>query len=127
MQKTYIGADLGGTKLLIGEMNAEGNLLRSRRYPSGPLNQRQALELFTRSLDEFLSESIPDCRPAAIGVGLLGRIDSRTGTWFEISPAVPSEEMPLGRILSERYGLALLYRQRCAQRDEGRDALRQRL
>lgn len=103
-KKTYIGADLGGTKLLIGEMDGDGCLLRSRRYPSGPMNQRQALELIIRSLDEFLSETTPDCQPVAIGVGLVGRIDSRTGIWFEIAPG-NSVEIPLGDILSERYGL----------------------
>lgn len=103
-QATYIGTDLGGTKLLIGEMTAEGKLLRYKKYPSGPLSQKCALALLQNSMDEFLSERISDCQPAAIGVGLVGRIDSQTGTWFEISPG-QSEALPMGRILSERYHL----------------------
>ena len=30
-KKTYIGVDLGGTKLLVGEMDREGNILRTKR------------------------------------------------------------------------------------------------
>lgn len=33
--QTYLGLDLGGTKLLIGEVIREGELLRSKQYPTG--------------------------------------------------------------------------------------------
>lgn len=104
MKTTYIGVDLGGTKLLIGEMDRQGNLLRSSRWPSGPMDQPQAVALIQRCLDEFLAQSTPDCQPAAIGVGLVGRIDNKTGIWYEISPAM-AQETPLGQLLSRRYGL----------------------
>ena len=32
---TYLGLDLGGTKLLIGEMDSRGNILKYKRYESG--------------------------------------------------------------------------------------------
>ena len=104
LQQTYIGADLGGTKLLIGEMDRSGKLLRWKKYPSGALSQREALELIQRGLDDFLAVPTPGCRVAAIGIGMVGGINSRTGTWYEISPA-KKETLEIGSILSRRYGV----------------------
>ena len=39
--KTYLGMDFGGTKLLIGEVDAEGTVLRSRRYATGFTRQAE--------------------------------------------------------------------------------------
>lgn len=103
-QSTYLGVDLGGTKLLVGEMDRSGKLLRYKKYPSGPLGQQAALELIQQGLDEFLAEQSTDRRPSAIGIGLVGRIDSRTGTWHEISPE-RCGTLPVAEILSRRYGL----------------------
>lgn len=101
---SYIGADLGGTKLLLGEMDEDGRLLRTRRCDSGVLTQREALALIERELDAFLAESTPGYTPAAIGIGLVGRVDYETGIWHEISPAL-AEEIPMGELISRRYGL----------------------
>lgn len=54
---TYIGIDLGGTKLLIGEVTEAGEVLRSRSYPTGALTQQQAMELICKALDDFLPGS----------------------------------------------------------------------
>lgn len=104
LKQTYIGVDLGGTKLLIGEMDREGNLLRSQKYPSACLNQREALQLIQQGLDAFLAQSTPGHQVQAIGVGLIGRIDSDAGIWYEISPE-RKETVEIARILSECYGL----------------------
>ena len=32
--ETYLGLDLGGTKLLIGEVDKHGNILRYKKYDS---------------------------------------------------------------------------------------------
>ena len=103
MTKTFLGADLGGTKLMIGEMDADGRILRHQKYPSGYLDQRGALDLIQRSIGDFLAH-YPDCHPSGIGVGLLGRVDNRTGTWLEIDHD-RGEPFPAAAILSERYGI----------------------
>lgn len=104
MKKTYLGVDLGGTKLMVGETDEDGTLLRYKRYPSGPLDQREALELIKRSLDDFLADrpDIPD--PAAMGLGLVGRIDGRTGLWLEIDHD-RADPTPVTEILKETYGM----------------------
>ena len=46
--ETYLGLDLGGTKLLIGEMDSRGNILRYKKYDSGYFNQQAALKSSSR-------------------------------------------------------------------------------
>ena len=104
MTETYIGVDLGGTKLLFGEMDREGNILRTRRVPSGPLSQKDILELIMKELDAFLAEKTDDRCPVAIGLGLVGRIDNKAGIWNEID-SVRCDSIEICSILSERYGL----------------------
>ena len=38
---TYLGIDYGGTKLIIGEVREDGELLRYRRYPTGLTGQKE--------------------------------------------------------------------------------------
>lgn len=99
---TYIGIDLGGTKLLIGEVIEDGEVLRSRSYPTGALTQRQALALICRALDAFLPECGHSVR--AIGLGMVGRVDNKKGLWLEIS-GDRRESIAADELLSERYGL----------------------
>lgn len=103
-KKTYIGVDLGGTKLLIGEADRAGNILRQEKIPSGRLNQREAMALIEKGLDSFLAVRTPGCAVQAIGVGTVGRIDNRSGTWYEISPD-RKETVEVSKLLGERYGL----------------------
>lgn len=99
---TYIGIDLGGTKLLVGEVTEAGEVLHSRSYPTGALTQQQAMDLICSALDAFL----PECSPAvrAIGLGLVGRIDSEKGLWLEISGGRKAT-LPICEMLSQRYSL----------------------
>lgn len=104
--KTYLGVDLGGTKLMIGEMTADGTLLRTRKYPSGPLSQHQAMDLIRRSVADFLADARPEDAPppTAMGVGLVGRIDAERGLWMEIEPG-RTAELPVAAQLSDEFGI----------------------
>lgn len=103
---TYLGVDLGGTKLLVGEMAQDGRLLYTKKYPTGPLSQPEALAVICRSVDDFLKTARPADAPmpAGMGVGLVGRIDSRRGIWLEID-SERAEQIPIGALLSQRFGL----------------------
>lgn len=96
--ETYIGMDLGGTKLLLGEVDENGKILRELSVPSGALSQQEALALMRRSLAAFLAQPVGS--PAAVGIGLVGRVDSRSGTWFEIDRE-RTEPTPLCRLITE--------------------------
>ncbi|MBE8219408.1 ROK family protein, partial [Leptospira borgpetersenii serovar Ballum] len=39
IQESVIGIDLGGTKILIGEVTKDGEVLNSKSYPSNTENQ----------------------------------------------------------------------------------------
>lgn len=101
---TFLGADLGGTKLMVGEMDEQGNLLRYKKYPSGYLSQQESLELICRSIDDFLAERPAGSTPASMGVGMIGRVDSSSGTWLQIDHD-RAQTLPIAEILRERYGL----------------------
>lgn len=102
MDKTYIGVDLGGTSLKLGEMDSAGTILRQASVPSGYLSQREAMNLIERELGAFLAQ--PAGEPAAIGMGLLGRIDGGRGLWLELDHD-RREELPVAEKLSSRFGL----------------------
>lgn len=101
-ERTYIGVDLGGTSLKLAEIDRAGNLLRQRRRPSGPLGHQEALELISRELDGFLPGALG--APAAIGLGLVGRVDGKRGMWLEIDHDRPGE-LEVKSILESKYGL----------------------
>lgn len=102
--ETYLGVDLGGTKLLVGEITAKGEILRSRRYPTGYLTQEAAMELIQNSIADYLENEHPKDapKPLAMGVGLLGRVDGKNGIWLEID-GQRSTVIPAAKILSERF------------------------
>ena len=85
--ETYLGLDLGGTKLLIGEVDRYGNILRYKRYESGFFNQQAAFNIIRNSLDDYIATvGWVGERPAAMGVGLIGRVDPNSGVWLQIDP-----------------------------------------
>lgn len=104
-----LGLDLGGTKLLVGEVDTEGKILRSKRYPSAiaaGAHQKEVLASVIEAVDDYIAtyglKSGEDFQ--AIGMGLVGRIDPFQGLWLEIEPT-RCETVPVAKILSERYGV----------------------
>lgn len=102
---TYLGLDLGGTKLLIGEMDKNGNILRYKKYASGYFNQQAALEIIKHSLDDYIQTvGWYDKKPLAMGVGLIGRVDPETGIWHQIDPS-RTQPIALAKELTNIYGI----------------------
>lgn len=79
--QTYLGLDLGGTKLLIGEIDVQGNILKSKQYDSGFRDQQTACDIIVSSLDDYVATVgwATGRKPEAMGVGLVGRVDPSTG------------------------------------------------
>ena len=73
--------DVGGTKLLIGEMDGEGKLLRSKRYPSGYPDQAAATAGIVAALENYIGDVGFAGEPVALGLGIVGVVDSRHGIW----------------------------------------------
>ena len=103
--ETYLGLDLGGTKLLIGEVDPYGNILRYKRYDSGFFNQKAAFDIIKHSLDDYIaSVGWVGKKPVSMGVGLIGRVDPNKGIWLQIDPH-RTETIALADELSTRYGI----------------------
>ncbi len=103
--ETFLGLDLGGTKLLIGELDRNGNILKYKKYDPGFFNQQVALEIIKESLDDYIKTvGWTENKPVAMGVGLIGRVDPGQGIWLQIDPK-RSEPIPLARELSDLYGI----------------------
>ncbi|MDR1527689.1 MAG: ROK family protein [Dysgonamonadaceae bacterium] len=104
--ETYLGLDLGGTKLLIGELDGNGNILKYKKYNSGFFNQQSALEVIKESLDDYIQtvgwiENVP----VSMGVGLIGRVDPGKGIWLQIDPT-RTQPIPLAKELFDLYGIS---------------------
>lgn len=102
---TYLGLDLGGTKLLIGEMDCRGNILKYKRYESGYFNQQAALQFIKTSLDDYIkSVGWYDRKPLGMGVGLIGRVDPNEGIWLQIDPS-RTHPIALAKELTDIYDI----------------------
>ncbi|MDT0000776.1 ROK family protein [Listeria cossartiae subsp. cayugensis] len=105
IRESVIGIDLGGTKILIGEVTRGGEVLNSKSYPSDTENQTKAVEVLLEALDDytrtigFVAE-----KQICIGVGLVGRVDYKSGIWLEIEPG-KTNPTPLAEILEAKTGL----------------------
>ncbi|MBC2261162.1 ROK family protein [Listeria sp. FSL L7-0091] len=105
IQESVIGIDLGGTKILIGEVTKDGEVLHSKSYPSNTENQAKAVEVLLNALDDY-SENIGfiATKQVGIGVGLVGRVNYKAGIWLEIEPG-KTNPTPLAEILETKTGL----------------------
>lgn len=103
--ETYLGLDLGGTKLLIGELDKCGNILRYKKYDSGYFNQQAALQIIKTSFDDYIDTiGWIGKKPVGMGVGLIGRVDPVGGIWLQIDPT-RTQPIPLAQELTDLYGI----------------------
>lgn len=102
---TYLGLDLGGTKLLIGEIDEHGNILRYKKYASGFFNQRAAFGIIKDSLDDYIKTvGWTNGKPEGMGIGLIGRVDPNAGVWLQIDPS-HTEPIDLADEITGIYGI----------------------
>lgn len=88
MKNTYLALDFGGTKLLIGEVDSDGEVFAHKSYETGYIDQSEALEVIKSSLDDYISSVgfVNDRAPQSMGVGLIGRVDNANGVWLQMDP-----------------------------------------
>lgn len=105
--ETYLGLDLGGTKLLIGELDRSGNILKYKKYASGFFNQQAALQMLKESMEDYMSTvgwHDPKQPPLGMGVGLIGRVEPEAGIWHQIDPG-RTHPIALAKELEDTYGI----------------------
>ncbi|MDO4332147.1 MAG: ROK family protein [Eubacteriales bacterium] len=99
--KTYLGMDFGGTKLLIGEMDENGNILNSKKYATGAATQEQAIKILLDAAKDYRDTVGFTGEIQAAGVGIVGVVDHDRGEWISINHIVTGPPVPLAAILSE--------------------------
>jgi glucokinase len=96
-----IGVDLGGTKMLLGALDAGSEVVWESREASTGQSEDELVELLVREVGEARAE-----RPgiAAIGMGIPATIDHDRG--LAVSAVnLPIENLPLRDLVRERTGL----------------------
>jgi glucokinase len=99
-----IGVDLGGTKMLVGVVDAERNVAYRATAPSMGLGQDELLSTLQREL-----EAAVDARPevAAIGLGIPCTIDQERGVAV-MAVNLQLAGVPIRDLMSERLGLPVV-------------------
>jgi len=101
--KTVLGVDLGGTKILIGELDMLGNILLEKTYVSDVASQERAIQRIIACLHDFTSQPMKG-EVQAIGIGLVGRVDRKKGRWLEIHPEL-AQPIDAAQIIGDEFGL----------------------
>jgi glucokinase len=100
MVKT-IGADLGGTKMLVGVVDSAQNVLHRATAPSRGLSQDEVLDALERELRAAL-DACPDA--AAAGLGIPCTIDRKRGVAVQ-AVNLDLADVPIRDLMTERLGL----------------------
>ncbi len=101
----YLGIDIGGTKCAVVAGTSDFVVLEKISFPTHTERGYKAiLEEFMHQIDGML-ERLHTYRLRRIGISCGGPLDSRTGT-VHSPPNLPGwDDVPIGEIFSERYGV----------------------
>jgi glucokinase len=85
MQEYYLGLDLGGTKILTGLADIEGNIItRSRRDTEAELGEDKIIENMIATIEDVLSKAdVSKDQIKTLGIGSPGPLDSKKGIIIE--------------------------------------------
>lgn len=104
VDQTVLAVDLGGTKILISEVQANGELLAPHKYRSDVTSQTTAYAGIVQAIEQFLMQAPDVKRIMAISVSAVGRINNASGEWYELDPE-RAVDIPLAQQLSDRFKL----------------------
>jgi glucokinase len=103
-EPVVIGVDVGATKILVGAVTQTGEILDSRRSPVNSESQSSTLQSIEAAIEAFI-QNWHESQSLGIGIGLVGQIDPKTGTWLEAMNLPIKSPVPLGRQFGERFGM----------------------
>jgi glucokinase len=101
-EPVVIGVDVGATKILVGAVAQTGKVIVSRRSPINGETQATTLQSIETSIEDFMQDWY-GIQPLGIGIGLVGQIDLKTGTWLEAMNLPIKNRVPLRKQLSDRH------------------------
>jgi glucokinase len=100
-----MGVDVGSTKILVGYVDRRGGVLGSQRFPMNRANTAAVLDSVYSALEGFLAAQRNLPRPAAMGLGLVGRCDPFTGCWVRAFNLPIPEPVEITGEIRSRFGL----------------------
>ena len=98
--KRVIGVDLGGTKILAGVVDRDGQVEQRREHPTPVSSQDDLLAGLDAAVEELLDDDI-----AAVGFGIPSPIDQRTGRAQQAVNIPLDESIDFRERMAERFGL----------------------
>lgn len=102
--ETILAVDLGGTKILVGEVDSQGQILNSQRFPTDVSSQENALAQLRKSIHAYLAQGKTQGVLVALSIAVVGRVDSQRGIWYEIHPG-NAQEIPVTELLAQEFNL----------------------
>jgi glucokinase len=103
-----IGIDIGGTKIRMGLVRSDGEVLHQFTLPTMAAEKRVMEQVF-QGIDKMLSdckEHHPNMRLDGIGIGCSGQIDYSSGNVHYASNMIPGfTGTPIKELVVKRYGL----------------------
>jgi glucokinase len=104
----YIGVDVGGTKIAISLVGAEGAILASLRRPTDVSSSDDTLDSIANAVKEFATINRIDLQSFdAIGFGIPGLVDAEKGIGIA-SVNLGWDNVPVKASLESRLGVACL-------------------
>jgi len=103
MKKNVLAIDIGGSKLLVGIIDVEGNILSSRKKMFINPNQDSVMQTVIEESKKLLDEGF---EIDSIGVSIPGLADPLTGVWL-YSCFSKISKFPLASILSEYFNCSV--------------------
>lgn len=102
MTQTVLAVDLGGTKILVGEVTSAGEILMSEKYPSTVVDQRSATEKIKSAIRNYLQQHSIQGDLVGIGICVVGRVNTDQGQWLEIHPGL-SDPISLAEEITQAF------------------------
>jgi glucokinase len=97
--RRVVGVDVGGTKILAGVVDADGEVQHRRERLTELDSQERLVEEIGAAVADVIDDSIE-----AIGFGVPSRVDQQTGR-VDGSVNIPLVDVPLRDLMVERFGL----------------------
>ena len=98
--KRVIGVDLGGTKILAGVVDRDGQVEQRREHPTPVTSQDDLLAGLDAAVEELRDDDV-----VALGFGIPSPIDQRTGRAQQAVNIPLDESIDFRGRMAERFGL----------------------
>ncbi len=104
-EKVVLAVDLGGTKIMVGQVLDDGIVINSKKYLSIVEDQVSASGCIVDCLHDYIDTfeiRLEDI--ISIGIGVVGRVDRENGIWIEIDPE-RSQKVNLAKRVEEEFSI----------------------